>query len=489
MKKIILLLSLFNLTLFAQDSVKQITNFNFDVTNPVVSQSDNMFYSCPGYLIFETHNGDSSNIAAMRYWNVTDDFEPLQYITRDGYINKNPFSYNYYNTSAVIWETNRNGNFDIAYRLIDCNGDFGEVHIATNTPENEEEVSPVKNQGDFNSIAIKVIFKRGDKTLIKDILDNTAAEDTVFTDSAGITFSQPVASYAYYYWAPLLAAAVRDSAGIKKLVYKVKSNNVWGDIQTINFNGIPDNPSFDFDGNLFCEYQDSSQKSIYHFRLTPADAVVDTVFSDSSASYSNLHEVFLQIPTQKDNWLFFPYILEKKEGDQTYIITSNLYDCNDADTTVRVSVSDPQPNIGIVEYGGCFLPLYAVWIDSANGHKNIFAYKSHIIQGSTENESGKVNGFKLYQNYPNPFNPTTTIKYSIPSVSRRNFPYGHNDIANITLKVYDVLGREVATLVNKRQAPGNYTVNFNASKLTSGIYFYRLQSGRTSITKKLVLLR
>lgn len=83
----------------------------------------------------------------------------------------------------------------------------------------------------------------------------------------------------------------------------------------------------------------------------------------------------------------------------------------------------------------------------------------------------------LNQNYPNPFNPSTTISYSLPKVGF------------VQLKVYDLLGREVAILVNKEQVKGNYKINFDASHLTSGIYFYKLQTGNFIETKKLILLR
>jgi len=90
--------------------------------------------------------------------------------------------------------------------------------------------------------------------------------------------------------------------------------------------------------------------------------------------------------------------------------------------------------------------------------------------------------FSLSQNYPNPFNPTTTIKYFIPLVET----HGH---ASVQLVVYDILGREVATLVNKEQKAGSYKVAFDASHLTSGIYFYRLQSGSFVQSRKMILLR
>ena len=91
--------------------------------------------------------------------------------------------------------------------------------------------------------------------------------------------------------------------------------------------------------------------------------------------------------------------------------------------------------------------------------------------------------YTLQQNYPNPFNPTTTITYSIPNVA------SGFSLSNTTLKIYDVLGKEVETLVNLKQKPGNYKVNFNASSLPSGVYFYRLISGSFSETKKLILMK
>ena len=85
--------------------------------------------------------------------------------------------------------------------------------------------------------------------------------------------------------------------------------------------------------------------------------------------------------------------------------------------------------------------------------------------------------FSLEQNYPNPFNPTTTIKYS---VLKESF---------VIIKIYNVLGKEINTLVNERKSEGNYTINFNATNLPSGVYFYRMQAGSFVSTKKFVLLK
>jgi hypothetical protein len=85
--------------------------------------------------------------------------------------------------------------------------------------------------------------------------------------------------------------------------------------------------------------------------------------------------------------------------------------------------------------------------------------------------------FALEQNFPNPFNPTTTIQFGVEGPGL------------VSLKVYDVLGREVATLVNERKAAGKYSVTWNASSMASGVYFYRLEAGASVATRKLMLLR
>jgi hypothetical protein len=95
--------------------------------------------------------------------------------------------------------------------------------------------------------------------------------------------------------------------------------------------------------------------------------------------------------------------------------------------------------------------------------------------------------FLLSQNYPNPFNPTTTIKYSIPSY--KNPFQGGARGGLVTLKIYDILGNEVAVLVNEEKSPGEYEVIFNASNLSSGVYYYKLTAGDFTNVKKLMLLK
>jgi hypothetical protein len=101
---------------------------------------------------------------------------------------------------------------------------------------------------------------------------------------------------------------------------------------------------------------------------------------------------------------------------------------------------------------------------------------------SPENQNSNIPAsYALEQNYPNPFNPTTKIKYSIPT--------SLYNTEKVQLKVYDILGNEIITLVNKVQQPGNYEVTFKGNNLASGIYFYAIRIGSFVSTKKMVLLK
>ena len=121
---------------------------------------------------------------------------------------------------------------------------------------------------------------------------------------------------------------------------------------------------------------------------------------------------------------------------------------------------------------------YTYQLRSVDFDGSVHDYAQRVTVEVREPIQPPVFTYNLEQNYPNPFNPTTNIRYSI------------RDAGLVTLKVYDLLGREVATLVNQAQPPGNYQVTFDASRLTSsGMYIYRLQSGSFTRTMKMLLVK
>ena len=151
---------------------------------------------------------------------------------------------------------------------------------------------------------------------------------------------------------------------------------------------------------------------------------------------------------------------------------------------------DPQ----FVNENYCFLDSGSPCIDSGcpetiyndlDGSRNdmgCYGWQSPTDVEEITKGEGIPNKYRLSQNYPNPFNPTTTIKYQLPTKVK-------SETANVKLIIYDILGREIATLVNQKQNPGNYEITWDAGNLTSGVYFCRLQVGTFVETQKMLMIK
>ena len=99
------------------------------------------------------------------------------------------------------------------------------------------------------------------------------------------------------------------------------------------------------------------------------------------------------------------------------------------------------------------------------------------FEDNMESNSNIPKEYSLKQNYPNPFNPSTNIQYDLP---KDNF---------VTIKIYDLLGKEVLILVNEEKTAGSYIISFNASNLSSGIYYYKIKAGSFEQVRKMILLK
>ena len=149
--------------------------------------------------------------------------------------------------------------------------------------------------------------------------------------------------------------------------------------------------------------------------------------------------------------------------------------CRRLSQDLRYFTIDDLP-VGALIWNPAQLALY----NSAN---ELSAIESHYFTASGKplsvgkGQAGTVSTYSLSQNYPNPFNPTTKINYSIPATGL------------VTLKVYNILGQEVANLFSGIKTAGEYIVTFDGSRLASGVYFYRLQAGNQMLVKKMVMLK
>lgn len=180
---------------------------------------------------------------------------------------------------------------------------------------------------------------------------------------------------------------------------------------------------------------------------------------------------------------------EMKSSNMDAMILSDAFqiDANRAFVTAhsgRILYTSDAGNTWEVQESGTTNNLYSIFF--SNQHNGIITGQFGTILrtatgGSTwinENHNSNTEiSFNLLQNYPNPFNPSTNIKYGI---AKQSF---------VILKVYDILGREVATLVKEYKPIGSYSLEFNGRDLPSGVYFYELFTNETRITKKMILLQ
>jgi len=210
-------------------------------------------------------------------------------------------------------------------------------------------------------------------------------------------------------------------------------------------------------------------------------------FFDSSHSYSKIHQWNID---------FAPQLISSSSENIAFVTTDGQFPHRQlkirsaVDSTWYVSTS---VNLDTFEQSAPQLfesilseDSSAIWLSSVDSTGGLFVYR--ILQSHTYDSlltglhvppkgSSPPSMFMLSQNYPNPFNPETNFQFSIAGVQR------------VSLKVFDVLGRVAATIVDESLPPGTYNRSWDASKLPSGVYFYRLQAGTFADTKKLLLLK
>jgi hypothetical protein len=165
----------------------------------------------------------------------------------------------------------------------------------------------------------------------------------------------------------------------------------------------------------------------------------------------------------------------------------NLALLKNGENVLEIEVHSAQLSISLINFDGkLFDGTNNIYIDSGSVWSYYDAGQSPDLQVISKPTDVATNltlptEFKLYQNYPNPFNPVTTIKYSVP--------LGTTSLQHVSLKVYDMLGRIVTTLVNDVKQAGTYEVRFDGSKTASGVYIYQLVSGTKFLSNKLILIK
>ncbi len=260
------------------------------------------------------------------------------------------------------------------------------------------------------------------------------------------------------------ASCYGSSLSMRKAKVSIINNTITGNEPSINgtLSIDLDDSSLVTNNILWGNSAGTNQPEIY----VRAGNSPDIIYSDVQGGWTGMGNINLN-PELMDTIL--------TTGDTLFAILSIGSPCIDGGNPDSL-FNDPEDPIN---------PGYALWPSMGTVRNDMGAYGgpraiSWIIT-DVDDDSKLINdipvGFQLNQNYPNPFNNSTVIKYSIPQEGL------------VTLKVYNLLGEEVARLVNDIKQTGNYEVSFDATDLTSGIYFYRLNAGDFIETKKMILLK
>jgi hypothetical protein len=479
MKKILLFVSLMAAVISAQTfQIKQITNLNADCMNLTRGGFE---YGLP-YFVFEAHSDSSSNIYLGQYLSDLDSFAVITKVTDDNFMNINP-KIQYSNDSLfIIYQTNKKGNWDIAYQVY-WSSQLSPVYFAADS--SVDEINPVvPDRHDFSfSLPIQFVsYEKGNSVFIKNIHVPGLPETEVFHGDDSTKYSQASQENGYYSYDYLLFVRMVVN-GKSYIVSKELSNNVWGNENVLVNTGNCRHPKIQgFIWNPSLSYTDDINGKSNIIFIERFSQPIDTLklFDYPLYNYDNFWTIApLIITKKKDIFGGIPYAYTASNNDSLFIRINKLdMSYSQYDTLLYTKVSDNHLYLGSFGSTGNYGIYYTIWEDSISGHVQLLG-KRYLYPIGGVNDNYSPSSFTLYQNYPNPFNPETVI----------NFKLLHHD--KVTLTVYDLMGRQVCTLINEDKPAGDYSINFDSRKfnLSSGVYFYRLVTGGNSLVKKMILLK
>ncbi len=212
--------------------------------------------------------------------------------------------------------------------------------------------------------------------------------------------------------------------------------------------------------NFKIKMQNTSLTALTQFTSSGWLNVYDSSYSVPG---TGLHAINLQVPFF---WNGNNLLIEICYNNSSFTANSNVY-------------STSSPNMTFYNRADLLTGDGCVNITTGNvqTYRPNVCFYTTVISGLGNSQNNTPNNFTLYQNYPNPFNPVTKIQYDLPKKSY------------VTLSIYDVLGKLACTLVNETKDAGSYLIEYNASALPSGVYFYKIKAGEFSEVKKMILLK
>ena len=422
--------------------------------------------------------------------------DSVLYLTSGNYLRQNPcisYGSRYYysdfiNSSLVLWETNENAKWDIYGKYYNRQTGWGSQFAFDNSSSNKS--SPQCVCLDSNNYAVTYV-KNGDiifRTF--NPITQTVTYDTNLTATDTALCSNPHVcvwndnTNKYY-----VVTYEKRKPDSKRAIYFKRSSALpnWTTADTVAylgdnyFNSFSSMTNYIYPIGVSFTSDRAGYKNIYATTIPmPTGAPVqERVFQNQEFNFYNFYSVYFPIIT--DNVSINASAMLKKNNDSVKVLldfTSFFSPLRKDSTTICDTTKNTSITLGYGFTAGSNIWDWVLYSKDSANVSQIWGRKKIILLGNLSKISNIVpDKYSLSQNYPNPFNPSTTIRFQI------------KDLNMTTLKVFDILGKEIATLVNEKLKPGEYEVIFNGSTIPSGVYFYKLQSGNFTDTKKLVLLK
>ena len=467
------------------DSVKTVvSSSNYDYKNPVFSNDYTGSFSEYYWLFYERHNGTSSEIIArkMRYSSYD---EEIVITNTSNALNINPT----YDGGMLVWQSNARGNWDLYYSVLSGSNWSSPALIDSSS---EDETNPSVKNNNLSQNFSYVAFKRNNSIGFKRFVSSSGIWDNDTIVTAGTNEDvAPIIMEGNFSNQSVIYFLRKYSGGMTRLNQKVFYDNynggnvTWENTFEIYQPNTQNNLSISYSFNEFLTYSYDTLGS-RHILISSLNGqnIKGVVTKNVPGKHIRGKGTLMPIITDEITYYFSAFSSLSRSSDSlsfTFINRPGSGNNNpqfkkiyigDTSTVVRFDVSQP-----IFQQSWYFYRIKTVWEKTSGGRTSLVeSYMTDYLSDITNNSSAAV-GFYLIQNYPNPFNPVTNLEFGIP------------DLGFVSLKVYDVLGKVVRTLVNENKPAGYYKVEFDGSDLPSGIYFYKLEAGEFVETKRMILLK
>ncbi len=489
MKKYFLTLFTFLLltNLSAQEfEVSPLITIPGDNTNFSVNSTDVWdFNSLNSYICWENKNDSLYTICLKQ---LDDASDSIYIVYSDTIPNVNP-TISYYNKGIrIVWQSVKNNHWVICSR--DFTNDIsGDVNILTDTTVNS--ISPAINK-------TSAVWIQDDRLLCCDFSNAPKTVDSIYCSNPKLIS---------YSTSPVILYEKGNEPNTQIYLADYVGASGWNLIR-ISDSGYNINPSFGSCYNIAYQTKEKNNwKIIYSFFDYSFGSFIRT--NNTSCNYEHPIAFSYPLPTYKRataqnlssyfDGFFAVYDSDSlADNKEIFIDYKPLYLYGySVDTTINISNlpgDDIKPQVAILKPAATPMvgKLCIFWEHMENNKTDIWwATTTFKFPTDVEEENSNQIDFSLSQNYPNPFNPSTKIKYTIPALTLFLSPRERmfEGQVRVILKVYDILGNEVVTLVNEEQPAGEYEVEIDGGNLSSGIYFYTLNIGNQRLSRRMCLVK